>query len=100
VSAEELRSNCAQELMQHPQRYTLMDAPFLVINDKEYGTMLTDQAHDVLLHTNDRKSAVKKEAELTFNDKQWAGLLQVMALTNVLKRPIYSVYPDNTQVLL
>lgn len=41
-----------------------------------------------------RTQTVKKEAMVTCVLKKWAGLMQVMALSSVLKRVIYSVYPN------
>ena len=41
-----------------------------------------------------RVETVKKEAMSTCKLKNWAGLIQIMALSSVLKQVIYSVYPD------
>ena len=45
-------------------------------------------------HDQSRTETVKKEAMATCVLKKWAGLMQVMALSSVLKQVIYSVYPN------
>lgn len=42
----------------------------------------------------DRLPALKRQAMLTCRNKQWAGLVEMMALSTVIRNNVYSVYPN------
>ena len=42
----------------------------------------------------DRIVALKRQAMWTCRNKQWAGLVEMMALSTVIRNDVYSVYPD------
>ena len=45
-------------------------------------------------HSWNRLQVLKNEAIATCTLSQWAGMLQVMALSSLVKRTVFSVYPD------
>ena len=42
----------------------------------------------------DRLAALKQQAMSTCVNKRWAGLIELMALTTVIKNTVFSVYPN------
>lgn len=42
----------------------------------------------------DRLPALKRQAMSTCRNKQWAGLVEMMALSTVIRNNVYSVYPN------
>ena len=45
-------------------------------------------------NVKNRRDVVLKEAKLTCRNGKWGAMLQIMALTSVVGRPIFEVYPN------
>ncbi|CAC5408480.1 unnamed protein product [Mytilus coruscus] len=95
--ASDLRYLCAAELYVNSSFYTNLD---VFRNNGEFGMSLTGSAENVLTSTNNREAAIRHEALETcckIPRPKWSRLIHIAALASVLKRPVYSVYPSNTE---
>ncbi|CAH3178652.1 unnamed protein product [Porites lobata] len=61
--------------------------------------MLTSAGEKEWQSTRRAVEAVKAEAMSASKDKVWSSLVHLMALSTVLKRPIFSVYPNTNPAL-
>lgn len=98
-----LRLLTACELYLYPDFYTkhpkidesLMD-PDIYTNhcDTLFAFLLSDEGDDFFQKTKDKMKTIKLEGRLTLTPKRWCSLLHAMALTSVINRNIFMVYPD------
>lgn len=61
--------------------------------------MLTAAGENERQASSSKVKAVKAEAAGTSEDKVWSGLVHFMGLATVIKRPIFSVYPNENLAL-
>ena len=59
-----------------------------------FTLMLTAAGENEWQVSSSKVEAVKAEAAGTSEDKVWSGLVHLMGLATVIKRPIFSVYPN------
>ncbi|OPL21402.1 hypothetical protein AM593_01481, partial [Mytilus galloprovincialis] len=104
--ASELRYLCAAELYMNSASYANYQA---FSSDDDFGMCLSGSAEKSLVERalDISKSAckvlleaaIRNEAEETCNitpRPKWSNLIHIAALSNVIKRPVCSIYPDNT----
>ena len=68
-------------------------------SDDSFGMSLSAASENIFLRTKSRTSALENEALITCKvtpRPEWSSLIHIAVLANVLKRPIQSLYPDNT----
>ena len=59
-----------------------------------FPVALTASGDKALTDGGTRIDAVKAEAVAICEDKQWASLINMMALASVIERSVYSLYPE------
>ncbi|CAG2203108.1 unnamed protein product [Mytilus edulis] len=87
--ASELWYLCAAELYMNSASYANYQA---FSSDDDFGMCLSGSA--------EKEAAIRNEAEETCNitpRPKWSNLIHIAALSNVIKRPVCSIYPDNFQ---
>ena len=62
--------------------------------DDVFPHFLSRHAQDVWDSTKDRCRCIKAEAERLRNVGQYGSMKSILALAEVIRRPIYSIYPD------
>ncbi|CAG2243937.1 unnamed protein product [Mytilus edulis] len=94
--AENLRLLCAAEIFLNAQAYTSHEA---LITDDNFGMCLSANAERAFTTNQDRVKALECEAlnTCTISPRPtWSNLIHLIALPNVIHRPVYSMYPSNT----
>ncbi|CAG2252154.1 unnamed protein product [Mytilus edulis] len=62
--------------------------------DTIFSLLLTDESCDEFDRVRCKNSTVKFEARLTCRNFRWSSLIHLLALVNIMDRPIFSVYPS------
>lgn len=91
-----MRYLCAADLFLSASDYATCEA---LKTDDYFGMSVSAPSEKVLLSTRDRNQAIENEALLTCDNSprpHWCYLIHILALANVLKRPVNSLYPENT----
>ena len=59
-----------------------------------FPVTLSSDGDDIIVNGGSKADAVKAEAIAGCQDGKWRSLMYMMAVASVIRRPIYSVYPD------
>ena len=92
----------AGELFFFPDYYlqTIKDRLMEVENSIPYSeatvfsTILTEAGEKEMTNSKNRVEAVRAEARNTCIRDNWNGMIQMLALATVLRRPVFSIYPE------
>ena len=90
LTAAELFVN-ANQYARHPKLQFPYDCPEITYDSKNLFAILLREEASII---SDPIKAVIKEAAVTCNDKKWSGMFDILGLASVLKKNIWSVYPD------
>ena len=102
-----IRLLIAGELFFFSEHYiqTIQDRFFKLENDTPYSeatvfsTILTEAGAKETTNSKNRLEAIHAEARDTCLTNNWNGMVKMMALSTVLPRPIFSVYPEANPAL-
>lgn len=92
--SDKLRLLCAADLYLYADEYA---ASF--DNDDCFGMAISGPSENIFTATSNRRAAVEHEAVLTCKvtpRPRWSSLIHLQALANILRRPVLSIYPENT----
>ena len=95
-----LRLLTAEELCLNASKYVNIPKLLSALEDPEisydpatlFSVLLTDEP--VSVKTTDKISLIKLEAKNKAENKNWSGMLDVMALATVVKYPVWLIYPN------
>ena len=59
-----------------------------------FSTILTEAGEKEMTNSKNRVEAVRAEARSTCIKDNWNGMIQMLALATVLRRPVFSIYPE------
>ena len=59
-----------------------------------FSTILTEAGEKEMTSSKNQVEAVRAEARNTCIKDNWNGMIQMLALATVLKRPVFSIYPE------
>ena len=59
-----------------------------------FPVALTANGDKAIANGGSSIDAVKAEAVATCKDKEWGSLIHMMAIASVIRRPVYSLYPE------
>ena len=105
--SETLRATTAAELYLHARKYAnhqrfheILQHPDASLSVKSYISIsLTDDGIKCLDFGNDITAAIERVASATCLKKSWSSMIHMFALSSVLDRVIWSVYPETNKAI-